>query len=106
QQQQAAPAVVVVLVRTRVLRQILDALREQSNLNLGAAGVAPRGGVLGDDGLLDVLAQRHGRAAPSCLAARCSRAGPPGLCVIRGRSTAPPRITAAHVSTLIRWRSR
>jgi len=54
QQQQAAPAVVVVLVGLEVLGQVRDALAQQCDLDLGAAGVALTGSVLGDDGLLGV----------------------------------------------------
>ena len=47
------------LVSLEVLGQVLDSLGEQRNLNLGGAGVTFVGGVLGDDLILNVLAQRH-----------------------------------------------
>ena len=60
QQQQAAPAVVVVLVGLQVLSEVGDALAQKRDLDLGAAGVALFGSVLGDDGLLDFSVERHG----------------------------------------------
>ena len=60
EEEQATTAVVVVLVLTGVLGEVLDALGEQRDLHLGGAGVALGRGVLGDDLLLDVGAQRHG----------------------------------------------
>ena len=51
--QQATTGVVVVLVDTQVLGQLVDTGGEDSNLNLGGAGVALVGSVLQDDlGLL------------------------------------------------------
>ena len=59
QQQQAAPAVVVVLVGLEVLGQVGDATGEHRDLDLGAAGVAGLGAVLGDDLLLGGGVERH-----------------------------------------------
>src|SRR5690606_34609043 len=70
EQQQATTGVVVVLVRLEVLREVLDALRQERDLDLGGTGVARVRGVLVDDRLLDVCVQSH-RAAPLPLAARC-----------------------------------
>jgi len=61
QQQQAAPAVVIVLVRLEVFGQVTDAPAQQRNLHLGGAGVAVSGGMVGNDLLLDVVSQWHGR---------------------------------------------
>src|SRR5690606_7304009 len=46
EQQQATTRVVVVLVRLEVLGQVLNALREHCNLNLGGTGVTGLGRVL------------------------------------------------------------
>src|SRR5690606_40048747 len=48
-QQQAAPAVVVVLVGSKVLGEVVDALGEQGDLDLRGCGVALVGAVLGND---------------------------------------------------------
>src|SRR5690606_29718918 len=52
EQQQSAAAVVVVLVLLEVLGEVGDAVAQQSDLHLGAAGVAVSRGVLTDDLLL------------------------------------------------------
>ena len=65
--------------------QILDAAGQQRDLHLGGTGVALVGRVLGDDLVLDVLAQRH----RLLLCIRC--AGHPGvsrMLTVRGRCTA------------------
>src|SRR4051812_35000173 len=69
QQQQPSAAVVVVLVVAKVLGEVADPLRQQRDLHLGRAGVAVGGAVLGDDLLLDILGQGHGRL----LVCRCRR---------------------------------
>src|SRR6478609_6595177 len=60
QQEEPTTAVVVVLVGPSVLGEVLDALRQHRDLDLGGAGVALGGGVLGHDLLLHVSVQRHG----------------------------------------------
>ncbi|BDZ61417.1 hypothetical protein GCM10025873_12080 [Demequina sediminis] len=50
---------VVVLVLLEVLGEVLDALREHRDLNLGGTGVALAGCVLGHDGLLHCCVERH-----------------------------------------------
>jgi hypothetical protein len=57
--EQAAPAVVVLLVRLEVLGEGLDARCEKRDLDLGGAGVAIVLGVLGDDGLFGFLGDCH-----------------------------------------------
>ena len=54
------------LVSLEVLGQILDSLGQQRNLNLGGAGVTLVGSVLGDDLILDVLAQWHRLLLHTC----------------------------------------
>src|ERR687887_467282 len=65
--QQATAGVVVVPVDLQVLGELVDAGGEQGQLDLGGAGVAVLGGVLGDDPRLVVLDQ-HDFDAPSASA--------------------------------------
>src|SRR5690606_6174899 len=60
QQQQPTTAVVVLLVRLQVLREVVDAVREQRDLDLGRARVALGTCVFGDDLLLRGGVGRHG----------------------------------------------
>src|SRR5690554_5269172 len=48
-QQQAAPAVVVVLVGSKMLGEVVDSLGEQGDLDLGGSGVALVGAEFGND---------------------------------------------------------
>src|SRR5579875_688441 len=73
EQQQAAAAVVIVLVRLEVLGEVRDAARQQRDLHLRRAGVALGGAVLGDDLLLDILGERHGRLLRVCRAGALRR---------------------------------
>src|SRR5512147_1431769 len=52
QHQKAAPGRVVLFVRLEVLRQLANALTQEGDLDLGAAGIADMGAVLVNDGLL------------------------------------------------------
>ena len=47
--EKAAAGVIVVLVGAQVLGELLDAVGEDRDLDLGGAGVALMGGVLGDE---------------------------------------------------------
>src|SRR3954454_12195602 len=105
--QQTATAVVVVLVLLEVLGEVLDALREHRDLDLGGARVALAGRVLGHDLLLRCGVEWH--VAPSVLVARRSGAGSPGLyrsAAVRTASTSvtapqrPHRITPGPTSAL------
>ena len=51
--EEAAPAVVVLLVGLEVIGEGRDARREERYLDLGGTGIAIVLGVLGDDGLFD-----------------------------------------------------
>ena len=68
---------VIVLVGAKMLGQLLDAGREQSNLNLRGTGVALMGRVLGDDLLL--LLRLEGHDSPFRSVARSSGACSPEL---------------------------
>src|SRR5690606_4229475 len=59
EQHQAAARVVVVRVRLEVLGEVRDSAREQRHLDLRRTGVTLVGGVLADDGLLDVGIEGH-----------------------------------------------
>ena len=63
--EQAAPAVVVLLVGLEVLGERRDALGEERDLHLGGASVAFVLGVLGDDGLFGVFGHCHSVSPPS-----------------------------------------
>src|SRR3954454_14500504 len=82
--QQTPPAVVVVLVLLEVLGEVLDALRQHRDLDLGGARVALAGRVLGHDSLLRCGVECH--VAPSLLVARRSGAYLTRALSIRGRS--------------------
>src|SRR5699024_8572237 len=60
EEQQTTTAVVVVLVLLQVLGEVLDALRQQRDLDLGRTGVTLSGGVLGHDALLGGSVEGHG----------------------------------------------
>src|SRR5262245_95245 len=57
QLEQATPRMVVVLVLFQVLDELVDAAREQRDLDLGRAGIPFVGVVLGDDLFLVLLRQ-------------------------------------------------
>src|SRR5690606_30604881 len=83
QQQEAAAAVVVVLVLLQVLGQIVDAARQQRDLDLRRSGVTLTGRVLGNDLVLGGGVERH--VAPSMKSSPADpgpggRAGPHGAC--------------------------
>ena len=59
QHQEAAPAVVILLVRLKVLGQVRDTLGQQRVLNLGLARVAVMPPVLVNQFLLLLCHQRH-----------------------------------------------
>src|SRR5215467_8311581 len=69
QQQQAAPAVVVMLVDLEVLGQVVDPPGQQRDLDLRRAGVTLTRRVLGDELLLHGCFQRHVAFLSSCLIA-------------------------------------
>src|SRR5207244_10658091 len=74
--QQPAARVVVLAVRAQVLGQVVDALGEQRNLDLGGAGIPILATELADQLLLLLLGQRHQggvKLAQSSLAAWTSR---------------------------------
>src|SRR4051794_30602869 len=60
QQEQAPPAVVVVLVLLEVLGEVADPAGQHRDLHLGRAGVPLDRGVVGHDLLLDSALERHG----------------------------------------------
>src|SRR5436305_2492033 len=57
--QQPAAGVVIVAVRAQMLGQLVDALREHCDLDLGGAGVGLRAAVLLDDLELCFLGEGH-----------------------------------------------
>src|SRR5581483_12436441 len=57
--EQPAPRIVVLRVRAQVLRELVDPGREEGDLHLRGAGVAPVPAVLADDLLLRFLGQAH-----------------------------------------------
>src|SRR5204863_109809 len=57
--QEAAPRVVVLRVRAQMLRELVDAPRQQRDLNLRRAGVGVGTAMLADDLLLRFLGERH-----------------------------------------------
>ena len=59
EQQESATGVVVVLVVFQVLGELQNAVRQQSNLDLGRTGVAGVGLILLYDGLFDSGIHRH-----------------------------------------------
>src|SRR5438105_12466818 len=69
EQQQTPTTVVVVLVGLEVLGEVGDPTAQQRDLHLSRPGVGLGGAVLGDNLLLYVLGQRHGRL-PFSLQAR------------------------------------
>src|SRR3954452_14595416 len=81
--EQAAAGVMVLAVGAQVLGELVDALGEQRDLDLGGAGVLARPAVLADQLLLSVLRQRHRRNR----VAITRRLGPRTW----RRSPAPPR---------------
>src|SRR3954452_23607104 len=91
EQQQTAAAVVVVLVGLEVLREVLDALREHRDLDLGGTGVTLVGGVLGHDGLLDGTFERHSISWLTRCAVR--RGISTRALSVRGRSDGPQRLS-------------
>ena len=76
EEQQATTRVVVVLVLLEVLGEVLDALREQRDLDLGGSSVTGVRRVLFDDRLLDICFKCH-RWDP--LSPRCALPG--ALCL-------------------------
>src|SRR3954454_5739005 len=95
QQQQPAAAGGGVLVLTRELGGVLDAARQHRDLDLGGAGVAVLGGVLGHDFLLHSSIKRHARRL-LVIVARCLGAGSPRLSESAAGRTAPARLAAAR----------
>jgi hypothetical protein len=73
QQQQAAPAVVVVLVPLEMFGEVGDATGEHGDLNFRRAGVTLAGGVLSHDLLLGGGIKRHGGFHSGRCAARRGR---------------------------------
>src|SRR2546429_6832590 len=67
QQEQATPAVMVVLVHLEVLGEIVDPPRQQCDLDLRRTGVTLTGRVPGDDLRLDCYVQRHMHSLSSSL---------------------------------------
>src|SRR4051812_37783747 len=76
QHQQAAARVVVMLVLAQVLRQVVDAMRQQRNLDLGLPGVVLVLAELRDDLALLLCGHAHVR---SCRLAAATRSRPPSL---------------------------
>jgi hypothetical protein len=60
QLEQAAPAVLVVLVRLEVLGQLIDASRQDSNLDFRASGITIVEVILIDNRVFLCFRQRHG----------------------------------------------
>src|SRR5690606_38249492 len=87
EEQEPPAGVVVVLVGLEVLGEVLDALRQHRDLDLGGTGVALVRGVLGHDGLLRSSIERHD--SPWFLVARRAGASPPGLSGSAAVLTAP-----------------
>src|SRR3954452_17398403 len=71
--QQTTAGVVVVLVGLEVLGQVGDPTGQQSDLDLGGAGVTVLGTELGDDLLLHCGVERHAYSSWSVIATECPR---------------------------------
>src|SRR5438128_8126305 len=84
--QQPAARVVVLAVRAQVLGQVVDALGEQRNLDLGGAGIAILATELADQLLLLLLGQRHQGGVKL---AQCSLAASTSRCICAISSLTP-----------------
>src|SRR4029077_872726 len=93
--QQAAARVMVLAVGAQVLGELVDALGEQRDLDLGRSGVLARTAVLADQLLLLVLRQRHRRDRVAIQAPR-----PSYLAQISFASATSRCICATRSSTL------